>query len=156
MRARAALAECLLDENDIDGAVAHFRALLKLNPNDNQGVRHRLLPALLLANRDEEAGAVLEEYDDEPIALWGYASVLLALRARDLRSARTRLRKALKANRRVPGYLTGQRALPDFLPPHYAIGSDDEAVLCAYDLIEPWSATADAVGWLRAETRKSR
>lgn len=40
MRARAALAEFLLARGDFDAAIEHFRALLTLNPGDNQGLRY--------------------------------------------------------------------------------------------------------------------
>jgi tetratricopeptide (TPR) repeat protein len=155
MRARVGLAECLAAEDDFDGAVDHYRALLRLNPDDNQGVRYLLLTTLLRAGRNAEADALLKE-SDEPTALWTYAAVLLALRAKDYGLARKRLRAALKANRRVPRYLTGGRELPSSLPSHYAVGSDDEAVVCAYDLILPWEDTPEAAAWLRTETRKNR
>ena len=56
----------------------------------------------------------------------------------------------------MPAYLTGRKELPEDLPPHYALGSDDEAVMCANDLAGPWSATPGAVEWLRAEMKKGR
>jgi tetratricopeptide (TPR) repeat protein len=155
MRARAGLADCLVAEEDFDGAVDHYRALLTLNPGDNQGVRYLLLATLLRGNRNADAEALLTE-SEEATALWSYAGVLLALRAKDHPLARKRLRAALKANRRVPPYLTGQRELPPALPSHYSLGAEDEAVLCAYDLILPWEDTPEAVAWLRAETRKSK
>jgi tetratricopeptide (TPR) repeat protein len=155
MRARAGLAECLAAEKDFDGAVNHYRALLMLNPGDNQGVRYVLLTTLLRAGRNAEAATLLQE-SEEVTALWAYSGVLLALRAKDYPLARKRLRTALKSNRRVPPYLTGQRELPAALPSHYSLGGDDEAVICAHDLIVPWEDTPEAVAWLRAEIRKSR
>ena len=155
MRARLGLAECLCAQGELDAAAGHFRALLQLNPRDNQGVRYLLLTLLLQANRNHEAEALLNEHD-EASALWSYASVLLALRARDRLLARTRLRAAIKSNRHVPRYLTGQRELPDDLPTEYSWGSDDEAILCASELMGPWTGTPDAVAWLRAETRRRR
>jgi tetratricopeptide (TPR) repeat protein len=155
MRARAGLAECLLVQGDLDTAASHFRALLQWNPGDNQGLRYRLLTTLLMAGRNADAGALLQEFP-EPNPHFAYAAVLLALRAEDRRNARRLLRAAVKSNRRVPAYLTGEKDLPVILPSHYAIGSIEEAVLCAHDLLEPWLATPGAVEWLRAETRKGR
>ena len=40
MRARAGLAGALLKLGDVDGAIDHFRDMLRLNPNDNQGIRY--------------------------------------------------------------------------------------------------------------------
>ncbi len=52
----------------VDDAIGHCRELLRLNTNDNPGVRYVLLPALLAARRDGEAGALLEQYADDPSA----------------------------------------------------------------------------------------
>jgi tetratricopeptide (TPR) repeat protein len=155
MRARAGLAECLLAIGDTNAAAAHFRALLQLNPGDNQGLRYRLLTTLLRAGRNAEAESLLAEYADEQSPTFKYAAVLLALRRQDQPAARRLLRAAMKANRRVPAYLAGLRDLPPELPSHYAIGSDDEAVLCADDLMEPWSDTPGAAAWLRKELAKT-
>jgi tetratricopeptide (TPR) repeat protein len=155
MRARARLAACLVELGDFEPAAAHFRALLQLNPGDNQGLRYQLLTMLLVAGKNADAETLVTEYG-EASPRFLYAAVLLALRAQDHREARRMLRLALKSNRRVPAYLTGQKDLPEDLPSMYAVGSADEAVLCANDLIVPWSATPGAVEWLRAETRKGR
>lgn len=47
MRARAGLARCLWESGKRDEALAHYREMLRLNPNDNQGLRYVLvsLPA---------------------------------------------------------------------------------------------------------------
>ena len=155
MRARAGVADCLAAEDDFDAAVEHYRALLRLNPGDNQGIRYRLLTTLMRGGRNADAEALLKEYD-EATAFWPYAAVLLALRAKDYALARKRLRTAVKANRRVPAYLTGQRELPLQPPTFYSLGSDDEAIICADDLIPLWEDTPEAVAWLRAEMRKTK
>src|SRR3954453_6410197 len=47
MRARAGLAAALMKLGDTEGAVAHYRDMLRLNPNDNQGIRYLLAAHLL-------------------------------------------------------------------------------------------------------------
>ena len=47
MRARAGLAIALIKLGDESAAIEHLRAMLKLNPNDNQGIRYLLLGCLL-------------------------------------------------------------------------------------------------------------
>src|SRR3546814_18004768 len=54
MRARAGLAITLWRLGDQQAAIDHYRAMLILNPNDNQGIRYLLATALLA--RDEIAG----------------------------------------------------------------------------------------------------
>ena len=41
------MASALLKLGDVDGAIDHFRDMLRLNPNDNQGIRYTLLGCLL-------------------------------------------------------------------------------------------------------------
>ena len=47
VRARHGLAQSLLELGEEAAAVGHFRAMLKLNPGDNQGIRYLLLGSLL-------------------------------------------------------------------------------------------------------------
>jgi len=152
MRARFGLADSLAGRGETTAAIEHFQALLQLNPNDNQGARYRILSLLLAANRSDEAEAVLGAYD-EASAHWCYAGVLAALKRDDRGLALARLRAALRANRHVPRYLTGQRDLPDPLPEEYMWGSNEEAALCAADLIVAWAATPGAAAWLKAKSK---
>ena len=157
MRARFGLAQCLEALAHPDEAISHYRELLRLNPNDNQGVRYSVLVALLAGGRDDEAGALLRQFSDDPTAMWRYGWALWAFRGEgDSRAARESLRRAARANRGVRKYLTGKEALPDTDPPSYAPGSDEEAVICARALANVWQTTPGAVEWLRAEPRAKR
>jgi len=157
MRARLGLAETLEALGQPDEAIAHYWELLRLNPRDNQGVRDRLLPALLARDRDDEARALLQRFKGESSAMWRYGEVLLTFRREgDSPGARAGLRRARRANRHVARYLTGDEELPKEDPSHYALGSEEEAALCARALGGAWRATPGAVEWLRAATRPGR
>jgi len=157
MRARFGLACRLEALGQVDEAIGHYRELLRLNPNDNQGVRDVLLPALLLAGRDAEAGRLLSQYEDDPSAVWQYGWALWAFRRDgDSQLARERLRGALRANRHVPRYLTGKAEWPVPLPGSYALGSEEEAVTCADELGNAWRATPGAEHWLNAVKAKKK
>jgi hypothetical protein len=56
-------------------AVAEYRAMLELNPGDNQGVRYSLLPSLPELNRLEAARKLFEKYPEESefntVFAWG-------------------------------------------------------------------------------------
>lgn len=80
MRARLGLAQTLRGLGRDDEALTHYRELLRLDPNDNQGVRYLLVVALLELNRDVEAGALVEELQDDIQALWPYARALCRFR----------------------------------------------------------------------------
>ena len=157
MRARLGLAHSLEDLERRDEAVEHYRELLRLNPGDDQGVRYALLAALLLAGRDGEALTLIEQFGDEPTALWHYARALVVFRREgDSQAARECLRTALRTNRHVPQYLTDEEDWPGPEPSVYAPGSREEAVICDTDLGEAWRATPEAIRWLRAQAPARR
>src|SRR4051794_41792256 len=80
MRARAGLAAALMKLGDVESAVAHYRDMLRLNPNDNQGIRY-LLAAHLLRQGDEAAlKELLTSYEDEGSATWLYTQALWRFR----------------------------------------------------------------------------
>lgn len=135
MRARFGWARCLEELGQVGEAIGHYRELLRPNPSDNQGVRYVLLPALLAASRDDEAGALLGQFEDDISAAWKYGWALWTFRREgDSKLARARLREALRANRRVPRYLTGKAEWPGPLPASYTLGSVEEAAICAHEL----------------------
>lgn len=151
---RFGLAQTLASMGRKDEAIEHYQALLRLNPDDTQGVRYVCLIALLAAGRDVEAGALLARYPDDADTLWCYGAALWAYRQEgDGRAARERLRVALRRNRRVPPYLTGARDWEGGLPDSYAAGSEEEAAICAAELEEAWHATAGSEDWLRRRAR---
>jgi len=152
MRARFGLARCLDDLGEGVEAVAHYRELLRLNPGDNQGVRYVLLGSLLLAGLDEEAAALLAQFD-EPTALWQYGQALCAFRRHgDVAASRECLRAAQRSNRHVAAYLVGDAEWAGASPASYALGSREEAVICADELGDAWEATPGALAWLAARS----
>jgi len=157
MRARFGLAQSLEGLGRRDEAIEHYRELLRLNPGDNQGVRYVLLTALVLAGRDAEAVDLLEQFGDEPTALWSYGRALVVFRREgDSRAARECLRAALRANRHVPQFLTDDADWPGPEPSSYTLGSREEAVICDNELGEAWRATPEALRWLRAHAPSRR
>lgn len=149
MRAKMGLAHCLAEMNRTEEAIGHYQDLLRLNPNDNQGVRDVLLPLLLVTGRNAEAGALLGQYADDVSATWKYGRALWMFRQEgDSPAARERLREAIKTNRHVSKYLTSKAEIPEVLPDSYSFGSVEEAALCAVDLLEAWKATLGANRWL--------
>jgi tetratricopeptide (TPR) repeat protein len=153
MRARCGVADALSALDRPEEAVPHLEDLLRLNPNDNQGVRGDLLHALIGLGREEDAAALLERYAEDGTAVWAYGRALLAFRREgDSFGPRRELREALKVNRFVPGYLVRRRPLPEKLPGFYSQGGDDEAVLYATDAWDVWENTPGALEWLAERT----
>lgn len=150
MRARAGLAQLLRAIGRHDESVAHYRELLRLNPNDNQGLRYELAVYLLELGLDDELAALVEAYRDDASATWAYTAALLAFRqGGDGEAARQRLDAAKKANPHVPVYLLGQKKLPRQLPEYVGLGDEDEAVAYASVALAAWKQSAGALDWLR-------
>jgi tetratricopeptide (TPR) repeat protein len=150
MRARQGLANTLWELGREEETLAHFRDLLRLNPNDNQGVRYSLLNLLLRLNRDAEAQELLQQYQDDAMAEWLYTRALLAFRTGGASQAAERaLREALEMNSHVPAYLTGRKRIPSRRPDYIALGQESEATAYASSYLPLWRKTPGAVDWLR-------
>lgn len=123
MRARFGLARAVWLRGDRDGAIAHLRDMLRLNPGDNQGVRYILAAYLIEAGDDDGLAALLREYPDEGMAAWPWTSTLAAFRrSGDGAASRKLLRAALRQNEHVPAYLLGDRRMPKRRPPFMSPG----------------------------------
>jgi tetratricopeptide (TPR) repeat protein len=150
MRARAGLAQCLWTMGKREDAVDHYKDMLRLNPNDNQGLRHLLLAWLLVLDRDAEAKALLDDFAEEPTAIWAYSSALLSFREQgDTPETRALLAEALERNPHVPKYLLGRKKLPRLLPEYMGLGDENEAVSYASENIDNWKKTKGALELLK-------
>lgn len=149
MRARAGLARCLWESGQREAALQHYYDMLRLNPNDNQGLRYVLAACLLEVGRDDEVGALLKTYDEDAGTEFAWAQALLAFRKLgDGRESRERLEAAIASNDHVPDFLLDRKKLPRLLPDMVGIGDEDEAVCYAADNVQSWRATAGALDWL--------
>jgi len=150
MRARFGLANCLWDARQFEEAIGHYQDMLRLNPNDNQGVRYSLANLLLEIDRDSDLIKLLKQYKDDAMAAWLYTWALVEFRKSGIsKTADKRLREALKQNPYVPSYLTGKKRIPNRLPDMMGWGDDDEAVHYASAHLNHWRRTNGALEWLK-------
>ena len=175
MRPRAALASLLWQKmGQLTEAIAHFQALLDLNPGDNQGNRDALLCCLLEAGDDEALGKALatwhfgtcETIEPQDIAgmVWHYTHACWLFRTHPppaegaVRNvATTALRKAFRYNQYVPRFLLAPQGLPglDELAP-YAHGDPTEAVMYTNLGLRGWQQITGALAWLETTARQAR
>lgn len=156
MRARFGLAHVLWALGRRDEAIAHLEAMLRLNPNDNQGVRYILSGWLLNMDRFDDLVRLLDSYD-EATAVWAYTRALLAFRQEgDSPGARKQLKAAQRLNKHVPAYLLGTKPMPHQPPPYYGLGDENEAIHYAAMALGGWKATPGATNWLRELTQKPK
>ena len=127
----------------------HYEDMLRLNPNDNQGIRDVLAACYAQLGDDARLQALLDRYPDDATAVWRYMRALLLFRQTgDSPEARAQLKEAMTHNRHVPAYLLGRKRLPRQLPPYYGFGDENEAIYYAVEFIGGWQATPGALEWL--------
>jgi tetratricopeptide (TPR) repeat protein len=152
MRARKGLAECLYDMGRYDEAIPHFKEMLRLNPNDNQGNRDVLAACYLAASENLQALELLNKYPEGITANWNYTHALVQFRLHGIsEEANKALQVAVANNPNVPEYLRGLKRMPREKPSHYGIGSIEEAVVYAELYCNCWKSTPGALDWLASQ-----
>ena len=148
MRARAALGHALWQLDRRAEAITHYQDLLRLNPNDDQGLRYLLVGWLYAVGSDHAVESLLAQYGNEAAAEWPYTETLMAFRQGDEDRTHVALEDAWQFNPHVPGLLAGAVPLPENLPEEFDSGTYEEAA-CYTALNEQyWTETEGAVQWL--------
>lgn len=149
MRARLGLAETQWILGHRDDAIAHAQALLRLNPDDNQGVRYALAHWLLQERRFEELEQLFHQYEDEISPDMTYTLALYTFyKEGDTPKSRKLLKEAMRWNKHVPDLLLLRR-MPQQLPGDYiTMGGEDEAVNYLSLGRADWQMIPGALEWL--------
>lgn len=150
MRALEGVAHTNWQAGADEAAALHFRELLRLNPNDNQGARYPL-GTLLLEQQDSAGFEILDAaYEGDDSAAMSYLRALAAFqREGDSPAARERLEAGRGANPHLGGFLAGL-SQPSVEPQWaFEAGSEAEAVEFAAMMDHAWESTPEAVAWLR-------
>ena len=149
LRVRLGLSECLWSLGRGDESVAHLLDILRLNPQDNQGVRYLLAAHLLDLGRDAEFDDLVKKYD-EPSAFMLFSKLLREFRRTgDSPAARKLLAQARRSNKFVIPMLLDLAPADDGPPEMYAPGDRNEALLYLADFACGWKQTPGAITWLR-------
>lgn len=155
MRARAGLAEALMLLGQLDEAADHFKEMLKLNPNDNQGIRYQLIECLFKMKDEDALAQLLKDQEDDASAYTAYAQALLAYRhGGDSERAQKFAREAFESNRHIPAALNGSITVIDPKGGFYTWGGEDEAAYFLEHYGFAWRETPGAIEWLIKTTSK--
>jgi len=149
MRALASLSDCAWMLGRRDEAIGILQRMLELNPNDNQGVRDKLVSYLLYQGRVKETDELLKRYEDVT-AFWNYSRALMLFASEGVTPVSIRaLGEAVLQNKFVPKYLLGLLQLPRALPGSYQLGSREEAKIYCHIAQGAWKQTDGALEWLK-------
>lgn len=152
MRARFAYGDALIRLDRVEDGLAEWLELLRLNPNDNQGIRYEVLPMLLQLDRRQEAAALFERYNEADFsAVFAWCRVLDRWLDGNFEDATAALETAREQNPHIEAYLLGKRRPPKRMPVMYSPGSIEEAKSFAERLLSAWKAWPKARAWLRKQ-----
>ena len=149
MRAMEGIAECYYAKNQFDKVIEIYEEMLKLNPNDNQGVRY-LLSTLLLRKADlNRFKSLIKNSGEEDNAFLNYNNALyhFIISGRSIKSDK-KLLKAFRSNKYVIDYMLGIRQLPEEVPRQISPGDEREAIIYVLEAWEVWEQTENALDWI--------
>ena len=99
MRARGGLGVTLWELGEQEQAITHFIDLLRLNPNDNMGIRYALAVWLFVSDRLDEAKDLIDRYEVDSNLTFMYIEAFIAFANHGSGwQADSLLRDAFKAN----------------------------------------------------------
>jgi hypothetical protein len=149
MRARLTQADCQWEMGLRAAAVDNLQQLMKLNPNDDQGIRYLLAAHLLELDLNDEFDRLMELHGDESTFMQFSKLLREFRRGADEVMRQKLLARAMKKNSFVVPFLLESEPLPEERPDLYMPGSPAEAVLYVIDLGLAWKETPGALSWLR-------
>ncbi len=157
MRARAQLADCQWQLGEREDSIAHLQDMLRLNPNDNQGLRYILVSRLLNMDQLEAAESLQAEHKEEGFADWAFNNALLQFKKHGRSTfADSAVKAAARTNPHGVSLLLGEKTMPKTLPHQYSPGSKEEAVLYVQSNALNWQSTQGALEWLADSTKNIR
>jgi tetratricopeptide (TPR) repeat protein len=126
--------------------------VLTLNPNDNQGLRERLVHVYAAGGRAADALAVCERYPDDMLGAMIYGRVLALYLSGRQDDAVAALAEAKKRSPRIANMLTARKPRrPELRPGVMTLGGEDEAWHYRQDWRGAWERSG-ALDWLKQAT----
>jgi tetratricopeptide (TPR) repeat protein len=146
-------ADCLKNLSRFHDAVSVYEEMIRLNPNDNQGVRDQLLLYLIRINDFNKFRKYDKLYKDDLGAFSSFNRALFAFKT--LGSSTTSndlLQKAIESNKYVVPRLL-RKPVADEFAEVYGIGDENEAIYYCYFAHQIWHETSGAIDWIKRKTK---
>lgn len=154
MRAKAGLADCYYATGQINEAIKHYKDLVTLNTNDNQGIRYLLSTLYLLENRLKDFERLHTVYLEDASAIFKFNKALCQFKKEGVsKKSQALLKEADHSNPHVIKYLLGQEKMPKAMPEYISPGDKNEAVSYVAHNYRIWDETKDALEWIFSFTK---
>jgi len=149
MRLCAGYGELLWETGGKEAAIAQYEELLRLNPNDNQGLRYSLLNWLLATGKLDKAGKLLKNHDEgSAFMLFSRLLFIIKTEPSNTKKIADAYRKANRENPFVVEYLLDKKGLPSSMPDYYGFGDESEAMAYCFGAKEIWQEDEAAMAIL--------
>ena len=136
--------------HDEPDALPLLQAMLRLNPNDNHGLRDVVVNLHLEHGEDKAALALIAKYPDDGAPALCFGKVLALYRLGDLPQATAALKAANKLNPKIVKFLLpARKAQPKASEYGIQMGGDDEAWRYREDMRDAWESAPGALDWLK-------
>lgn len=133
---------------DYDNAISTYEKLLELDTNDNQDIKDKLIPLLILRDKNDQAYRYIKKYEENESAPMLYNKALYYFVEKDKFEAKLFMRKAIDKNKHVPEYLIGIKALKMPIKNQFEPGSEDEAKYYCNDAMMAWIGDKKRILWV--------
>jgi len=156
MRAKKGFADMCLEMHNVQEAIKHYKELLELNPNDNQGVRDSLVLTYQESGEWKAADALIRKYDERS-ATFDFSRVIVEYGMKPKSPKLSVLIKdAHNTNKHVIPLLLGKTKLPPQMPEYYGFGDKDEAVMYVHMAKHLWQSRPELLQLLRTSVGKGK
>ncbi len=136
--------------DDEPDALARLQAVIRLNPNDNHGLRDLIVNLNLKRGENVEALALCASYPDDGMPSLAFGKALAHFRLGELPLATAALKKAHKHSPKIVKFLLpARKAEPKRSEYGMQMGGDDEAWSYRDEMRDVWQATPGAMDWLK-------
>ena len=148
MRCMQAYADCLKDMGRYNDSVLVLEEMIRLNPNDNQGVRDQLLLYLIKISEFNKFRKYDKMYKEDLGVFISFNRALFTFKTEGLSTnSNGLLQKAIKSNKYVIPKLITKTFNADS-PEVYGIGDENEALFYCYFAHKIWHETDGAIDWI--------
>lgn len=146
----------LLDADENDAANERFWQYLRLNPQDNHGVRQILANGLLQAGDDDTVLTLCARFTDDIMPEIAFGRVLAHYRQGELGAAADALHAANQTNPHIISTLRNKQAPQPPISEHgITVGGMDQAWLYREQMRDLWVATPGLLDWAHDELKNA-